>query len=449
VFPHGPIKFVRVTSTGLLREGTGVRSYAICGPGSFVLLCMLCMLCGCAGYDSALLDPPSLCGDAKIQKGELCDTAIPEGAPGACPTACEPGEKCAPLTLVGQGCQRQCAAVPVSRPVSGDGCCPVTASAIEDSDCGSCGDGVIGPSETCDPIESCPTRLTCETEMACIVGVFSGDPAKCTARCELKTISDCRSEDGCCPAGCNASNDSDCSTSCGNGIVDIDAGETCESSTGTNPCPQSCDDHDVCTFDLMTGSSQNCNARCTFPPILQPANDDQCCPLGASALNDNDCRPSCGNGIAEPGEECDGGDLCTAECKALTREQHECQLLPTTALPACQQCSCMRCSAEMLGCYSSGQKMRDELCTTVIECANRTSCAQSSCYCGTSSDCSAPNGACRAEVETAAGSTYRPNIVTCTTTESCALYWSTAIGDCRQAQCPNECWPQAPSTTGQ
>ena len=47
--------------------------------------------------------------------------------------------------------------------------------------------------------------------------------------------------DGCCPAGCNLTVDSDCSATCGNGVVE--AGETCD---GVN-CPTDCNDGNACT----------------------------------------------------------------------------------------------------------------------------------------------------------------------------------------------------------
>jgi hypothetical protein len=44
----------------------------------------------------------------------------------------------------------------------------------------------------------------------------------------------CIDGDGCCPNGCNNINDNDCSTNCGNGIVE--SGEDCDSSTATYRC---------------------------------------------------------------------------------------------------------------------------------------------------------------------------------------------------------------------
>jgi hypothetical protein len=421
-----------------------VWSHRISGPAWVVSFCVL-LGCG-GGYQPDLLEEVAICGNGQVDQGELCDNAIAAGQSGACPTECEGGDACAPNKLVGPACERQCVPVPIEQPRSGDSCCPPGVNALQDSDCGFCGDSIVGPNETCDPVETCPTRATCETENACLGGVFSGDPKSCDARCELKTISTCRSEDGCCPAGCSQETDGDCSSTCGNGTVDRDSGETCETNIAVASCPTMCSDGDPCTRDLMIGSSENCNSECTYPAIIQPTNEDGCCPSGASSLNDSDCTPMCGNGIAEPGEECDGGDLCTPACTALTREQRDCFAMPTTATDVCRDCSCTSCAEAVVACYATDDAARDMRCAAVVECASQAACVETTCYCGTSTDCTAPNGACRTEIEQAAGSAYRPTVAACSNNESCALYRSNAIGECRKANCASECG-LAPSAT--
>jgi hypothetical protein len=277
-------------------------------------------LSGCTAYDSQLLDHAellSLCGDGEVQPNEFCDSALEAGAPGACPTECASDDACAPLVLVGARCQRRCAAVHITTARSGDGCCPEQVSAGEDSDCGSCGDDVIGPAESCDPPDSCPTESMCESSDACIAAVFSGAADSCSARCELKPVTSCIDGDGCCPAGCKETSDDDCSANCGNGVVDKKSGETCEPSSKTDPCPTRCDDGNSCTRDLLVGSAGNCNARCSHTTITEAASEDGCCPRGANSLNDTDCSPICGNDVTEAGEECDFRELCSDACTRL------------------------------------------------------------------------------------------------------------------------------------
>jgi hypothetical protein len=110
--------------------------------------------------------------------------------------------------------------------------------------------------------------------------------------------------DGCCPPNANARIDNDCLPACGNFVREGD--ETCD------PCDVSCDDSNPCTIDTLTGDPTTCSAGCDHTPITQVAAGDGCCPPDANANNDSDCSPSCGNGVTEPGEVCDGGDRCYA-----------------------------------------------------------------------------------------------------------------------------------------
>lgn len=291
---------------------------------------LLLQLAACEGYDSALLNGAfavksgalaELCGNGRRDEGERCDTAIDEGQPGACPSRCdESDDPCAPRLPAGADCQRECAVARIEKAADGDGCCPRGMGVTDDGDCGFCGDGIIGPRETCDPPESCATREQCERRDRCLAGVFSGDPEQCTARCELTVVRKCSDGDGCCPADCDASNDEDCSASCGDGVLQREVGETCESGKAALACAQTCDDGDVCTEDLVLGTERNCNVACVNAAITRPIDEDGCCPPGAHALNDSDCVPSCGNNVRE-GEEtcdpcsrdCDDGDPCTRD----------------------------------------------------------------------------------------------------------------------------------------
>jgi hypothetical protein len=130
----------------------------------------------------------------------------------------------------------------------------------------------------------------------------------------MQPIEECVAGDGCCPSTCTHDTDSDCSASCGNGVVDMSAGETCEPESTTQPCPTSCDDAAACTGDYPTGSVRNCNLSCTHVETVIPLIGDGCCPPGANANNDNDCQPMCGNGIVERGERCDGRCPTQADC---------------------------------------------------------------------------------------------------------------------------------------
>lgn len=111
----------------------------------------------------------------------------------------------------------------------------------------------------------------------------------------------------------------ECQFTCGNGALDGDVGETCDTAiaTGTEACPATCDDGDACTTDVLSGSE--CTTACLYSAITAPADDDGCCPAGADANSDNDCTAMCGNGVVEAGELCDtgitaGAGMCPMAC---------------------------------------------------------------------------------------------------------------------------------------
>ena len=69
-----------------------------------------------------------------------------------------------------------------------------------------CGDGDVGPGETCDG--DCP--VTCADTDACTADTASGSAADCDLVCEHAPITECGPADGCCPPGCGGVADGDC-----------------------------------------------------------------------------------------------------------------------------------------------------------------------------------------------------------------------------------------------
>jgi cysteine-rich repeat protein len=270
--------------------------------------------------DFCLNDCTLACGDGTVNAVEQCDTGIATG-PGACPTTCDDGDACTTDSLSGAGCDAVCMHGTIAALIDGDGCCPPGGDASSDDDCPPvCDNGLLEPGETCDPSAGCPTA--CDDGNACTVDTLSGAAATCDAACTLAPLTGCIDGDGCCPAGCCApgagcgGGDTDCSTTCGNGVVD--AGETCDPAA---TCTTSCDDADACTTDVLTGSAANCNVACSHGSITAPIDGDGCCPAGGNANSDSDCLPVCGNGAVESGEQCDDGNLvagdgCDATCMA-------------------------------------------------------------------------------------------------------------------------------------
>jgi cysteine-rich repeat protein len=386
------------------------------------------------------------CGDGKVTGDEKCDTAIADGKPGACPKSCAPGEACAPQVVQGSACMAACAPLPITMVGVKDGCCPTdpNANATTDVDCKpKCGNGVLEGTETCDPPSSC---APCTTVNACLAIQSTGSAATCDLKCDQAPITACRNGDHCCPSGCSKNNDNDCSTNCGNRV--IDSGETCEA--GTNkPCPTAttCNDNNACTTDTLIGSASNCNAVCNNVLITQPKNSDGCCPSGASTNNDSDCMVVCGNKIVETGEQCDDGNQAAGDgcvnCQTETPQQ-TC-LAKLNSSDACATCTCSKCTDQALACQ--GAKSSDDAmtCDAMVKCGRMTGCRNPGCLCGTADLllCLAGggNGPCEQQVMAAAKTNNPLTIQMRATDTNFPIGNANALGTCVDTNCSAECKP--------
>jgi Ca2+-binding RTX toxin-like protein len=294
------------------------------------------------------------CGNGVVENGETCDPAE------SCPASCNDGNACTVDQSTGSAtnCSAACSHIPVIACTSADGCCPAGCDSTIDSDCSPlCGNGVVENGETCDPSITCPT--TCDDGNACTIDEMTGGAANCNSACGHTTIVTCASGDGCCPAGCNANNDTDCSPMCGNEVVE--PGETCDL---PSTCPASCNDGNGCTIDQMTGSAANCNAACSHTAIVTCASGDGCCPAGCNANNDTDCSPMCGNEVVEPGETCDLPSTCPASCN----DGNGCTIDQMTGSAANCNAACSH--------------------TAIVTCASGDGCCPAGCNANNDTDCS-------------------------------------------------------------
>ena len=147
--------------------------------------------------------PEQLCGNGHIDPNETCDSN--------CPTSCSSDNACIEATLVGsaENCDARCDFVLISACADGDGCCPDGCDRAADDDCPDlnlCGNDVLDPGETCDG--DCPE--SCDDSDDCSIDILTGSAKDCTADCFYAPVTSCTDGDGCCPTGCDASNDNDC-----------------------------------------------------------------------------------------------------------------------------------------------------------------------------------------------------------------------------------------------
>ncbi|MCA9667787.1 MAG: hypothetical protein KC503_19440 [Myxococcales bacterium] len=335
-----------------------------------------CCPSGCNALNDDDCSPT--CGNGVVETPERCDTAIAAGQPGACPTSCSDGQACTQDALLNGGtCGAQCSFTPITSCTNGDGCCPTGCNAVSDSDCSpSCGNGVVEPPETCDTAiaagqpGACPT--SCSDGNSCTQDTLLNG-GTCGAQCTFTNITSCTGGDGCCPSGCNAVNDSDCSPSCGNGVVETP--ERCDTGIAAGQpgaCPTSCSDGQACTTDTLQNGG-TCAAQCSFTPITACTDSDGCCPTGCNALSDNDCSPTCGNGVVEPPETCDTA-IAVGQPGACPRSCSDGQACTADALLNAGTCGA-QCSF-----------------TPITACANGDGCCPTGCNALTDGDCSASCG---------------------------------------------------------
>lgn len=74
-----------------------------------------------------------------------------------------------------------------------------------------CGDGILDAPETCDPTPTCPTQGSCGDMDPCTIDSVMGSEFNCDRVCIHTPRTECQNGDLCCPAGCDALNDDDCS----------------------------------------------------------------------------------------------------------------------------------------------------------------------------------------------------------------------------------------------
>jgi hypothetical protein len=429
----------------------------------------------CPSNCNANTDPDCspVCGNGTVETGETCDP------PSSCPqsaAACNDGNACTVDTLGGNPsqCTAVCVHTPINACTGGDGCCAPGCNANNDTDCTPvCGNGAVEAGETCDPPSSCPQNaMACDDNNSCTTDTLTGMATSCTALCVHTPITACNNtvNDGCCPSGCNTTNDRDCNPVCGNRVVEsgelcdtciIRSGQTCNAvmcpagcttaATGFCPTLADCNDGNPCTIDTLAGTG--CQQHCvhTQDTSCSPTTNG-CCPSGCNANNDPDCSPVCGNGVVEPGENCDtaigpglsghcpssaadcnDGLVCTVDAVSGTACAAQCTHTALTCTPGIDNCCPTGCNANNDGdcppVCGNGVVEPGEYCDTAIPQGFAGACPQSCSSTGTM--CVATTlvnpGTCQAFCSSSGGDT------TCTNGNQCCPFGcnSTNDNDCR------------------
>ncbi|HKQ70162.1 MAG TPA: hypothetical protein VJT73_12525 [Polyangiaceae bacterium] len=346
------------------------RRQRTCGPAD--TYCPSNVACG----PTSDADCPG-CGNGRVETG-LGETCDPPGACSTQQTACvSDANNVRTSSGSTAACTYRCTTTARTCGPA-DGFCPSGCGPVQDVDCPGCGNGKIEGAETCDvaPAATTCASLTCNDGNACTTDVRSGTSAACNVTCAHNNVTACTNGDGCCPGGCNATNDNDCGVVCGNGVRE--GAETCEVAPATPLCTGiNCNDGNACTVDTKNGANNTCNVTCTNATITACTNGDGCCPgggLGAcNANNDTDCTAVCGNGAKEGAETCD----------------------VAPASPVCSAISCDDGNACTADVQNGSNNSCDVVCShNAITACNRTAdgCCLAGCNANTDADCIAACG---------------------------------------------------------
>jgi cysteine-rich repeat protein len=170
----------------------------------------------------------------------------------------------------------------------------------EDPDCAACGNGIVDPGEDCDDGNT-----------------LDGDC--CSATCQFEAA------DSPCPDGMYCNGDETC-----DGAGTCQAGTPVDCSDGVDCTDDSCDEvNDVCVNDPndlnCTDDGLFCtgDAFCDAVAVMDCSFTGDPCDVGSicnEATDTCDRVPGCGDGIVDPGEDCDDGntldgDCCSATCQ--------------------------------------------------------------------------------------------------------------------------------------
>jgi len=123
--------------------------------------CLVCILFNTVLFIlflvSASCGESDLCGNARLDEGEYCDTGVASGE-WLCPRTsdCDDEDPCTEDQLLGEGCQARCEYASITVAQNDDGCCPAGMNRELDNDC---------PVEcNCDTSDQCEPGCLCDLD---------------------------------------------------------------------------------------------------------------------------------------------------------------------------------------------------------------------------------------------------------------------------------------------
>ncbi len=155
-----------------------------------------------------------------------------------------------------RGIPKRCYRTKIRECIGGDGCCPTGCTFVVDFDCA---------------IDECVVHADCSDGNVATKDLCAGLPKKCVH----ELITECISEDGYCPSGCDYSNDTDCLVS------------ECETDAD-------CDDNDPSSVDECVSEAGKPKV-CSYRGKRECVDNDGFCPMHCTYATDNDCLAQLGN----------------------------------------------------------------------------------------------------------------------------------------------------------